>query len=67
MYDLALRGGTIYDGMGGAPRTGDVAIAGDRIAAVGRVDGRARRELDATGLAVAPGFINMLRDRKSVV
>ena len=59
-YDLVIRGGTIYDGSGRAPSAGDVAVAGDRIAAVGRVDGRGRRELDARGLAVAPGFINML-------
>jgi len=60
MYDVVIRGGTIYDGSGGATRTGDVAISGDRIAAVGHLAGRGRRELDATGLAVAPGFINML-------
>jgi N-acyl-D-amino-acid deacylase len=59
-YDVVIRGGTIYDGGGGAPFTGDVAIAGDRIAAVGRVRGRGAREIDARGLAVAPGFINML-------
>src|SRR6476661_5331583 len=60
-YDTVLRGGTIYDGSGGAPFTGDVAIKGDRIVAVARhVPGHARREIDAAGLAVAPGFINML-------
>ncbi len=59
-FDVVLRGGTVYDGTGTAPVAGDVAIRGDRIAAVGRVDGRGLRELDATGLAVAPGFINML-------
>ena len=60
-YDLVIRGGTIYDGGGGAPFTGDVAIEGDRIAAVGpSVEGRGEREIDARGLAVAPGFINML-------
>jgi N-acyl-D-amino-acid deacylase len=59
--ELIIRGGTIYDGLGGAPVAGDVAIVGDRIAAV--ADGetwRGRDELDARGLAVAPGFINML-------
>lgn len=59
--DLVLRGGTIYDGTGAAPMTGDVAIVGDSIVAVG--DGtrwRGRTEVDVTGLAVAPGFINML-------
>jgi N-acyl-D-amino-acid deacylase len=60
-YDLAIRGGTIYDGSGGAPYRGDVGIRGDRIAYVGpRLEGRARAEIDASGLAVAPGFINML-------
>jgi N-acyl-D-amino-acid deacylase len=60
VYDLVIRGGTLYDGSGGAPATGDVAIRGDRIVAVGRVRGTGRREIDARGLAVAPGFINML-------
>ena len=60
-YDTIIRGGTIYDGGGGAPYQGDVAIKGDRIAAIApRVAGRGRREIDARGLAVAPGFINML-------
>src|SRR5687768_14431633 len=59
--DFVLRGGTIYDGSGGAPYRGDVAVRGDRIAYVGRsYDGRAARVIDASGLAVAPGFINML-------
>ncbi|MEA3031387.1 MAG: N-acyl-D-amino-acid deacylase [Sphingomonadales bacterium] len=60
VYDVVIRGGTIYDGRGGPPFAGDVAIAGDRIVAVGRVRGGGRREIDARGLAVAPGFINML-------
>ena len=60
-YSLILRGGTIYDGSGGAPFTGDVAIRDDRIAAVApHVDGSAAREIDARGMAVSPGFINML-------
>lgn len=59
-YDVVIRNGTIYDGSGTAPLLGDVAIRGDRIAAVGAVQGRGRTELDAHGLAVAPGFINML-------
>ncbi|MDQ8755986.1 D-aminoacylase [Sphingosinicella sp. LHD-64] len=60
-YDIVIRGGTIYDGRGGAPYAGDVAIADDRIAAVApRIEDRGTREIDATGLAVAPGFINML-------
>jgi N-acyl-D-amino-acid deacylase len=60
-YDLILRGGTIYDGSGAPGVVGDVAISGDRIAAVGDL-GRAKgdAELDVSGKAVAPGFINML-------
>jgi N-acyl-D-amino-acid deacylase len=60
-YDTVIRGGTIYDGSGGAPYKGDVGLRGDRIAYVGpSLDGRARKTVDAAGLAVAPGFINML-------
>jgi N-acyl-D-amino-acid deacylase len=60
-YDLILRNGTIYDGSGGAPYQGDVAVQGDTIAAVGDLgDARGTREIDVNGLAVAPGFINML-------
>ena len=60
-YDVIVRGGTVYDGSGRAPFTGDVAIRGDRIVGVGRtVRGRGATEIDARGLAVAPGFINML-------
>ncbi len=60
-YDFLIRHGTIYDGSGGAPVAGDVGIDGDTIAAVGDLnDDRGRQEIDATGLAVAPGFINML-------
>jgi N-acyl-D-amino-acid deacylase len=60
-YDLIIRNGVIYDGSGGAPFRGDVAIRGDTIAAVGHLAGaRGRMEFDAGGLAVAPGFINMM-------
>lgn len=59
-YDLIIRGGTIYDGSGKAPVVGDVAIKGDRIVAVGKVEGSAKTEVAAKGMAVAPGFINML-------
>lgn len=60
-YDLILRNGTIYDGSGGKPFVGDVGVRGDRIVAVGQIpSGAAGRELDVKGLAVAPGFINML-------
>ncbi len=60
-YDTIVRSGTIYDGLGGVPWQGDVAIDGDRIVALGDLsDATAAHEIDATGLAVAPGFINML-------
>lgn len=60
-YDLILRGGTIYDGGGGKPYTGDVALRGDRIVKVGDLgDAKGRTEVSVRGLAVAPGFVNML-------
>ncbi len=59
--DLLIRAGTIYDGRGGSPISGDVAITGDRIVAVGRLQGwRAADEIDARDQAVSPGFVNML-------
>jgi N-acyl-D-aspartate/D-glutamate deacylase len=58
-YDLIIRGGTIVDGTGAAPRRGDLAVSGGRIAALGEVKGAARRTLDADGAAVAPGFIDV--------
>jgi N-acyl-D-amino-acid deacylase len=59
-YDIVIRNGTLYDGSGNAPRIGDLAIRGERIAAMGSVRERGRLEIDARGMAVAPGFINML-------
>jgi N-acyl-D-amino-acid deacylase len=60
-YDIIIRGGTIYDGSGSAAVTADIAINADTIAAIGDLSNAAgKRELDAKGLAVAPGFINML-------
>ncbi len=60
-FDIIIRGGTVYDGNGSSPFVGDVAINADTIAVVGRItNARGRREINATGLAVAPGFINML-------
>ena len=60
-FDLIVRGGTVYDGSGGEPYTADVAVAGDQVAVVGRTEGaRAGTVIDAAGMAVAPGFINML-------
>lgn len=60
-YDFLIGGGTVYDGSGGAPFAGDVAIKGDRLAYVGpHAPGSARERIDAHGKAVAPGFVNML-------
>ena len=60
-FDVLIKGGTVYDGTGRAPGRADVAIKGDRIVAVGDLTkARARSVVDARGLAVAPGFINML-------
>jgi N-acyl-D-amino-acid deacylase len=60
-FDVLVRGGTLYDGSGGAARKADLGIRGGRIAAVGHLAGaKAKAVVDAKGLAVAPGFINML-------
>jgi N-acyl-D-amino-acid deacylase len=60
-YDVVIRGGTIYDGTGGAPFQADVAVTGDRIAAIApHLPGQGKTEIDARGKAVSPGFINML-------
>src|SRR6266511_2530369 len=60
-FDVLIKNGTIYDGTGAEPRHADVAIRGDRIAGVGDFKtARAKTVIDAKGLAVTPGFINML-------
>ena len=60
-FDLIVRGGTLYDGTGAKPLQADVAIRGDRIAGIGDFkSAKAKTVIDAKGLAVAPGFINML-------
>ncbi len=60
-FDVLIKGGTVYDGSGRAPRRVDVGIKEDRIVAIGNLRGAsARTVVDARGLAVAPGFINML-------
>jgi N-acyl-D-amino-acid deacylase len=60
-YDVIVRNGTIVDGSGAPPFVGDLAIRGDRIAAIGPLGrARAKLDIDATGLAIAPGFVNMM-------
>src|SRR5213595_3177457 len=60
-FDIVIKGGTVYDGTGGEGHITDVAIRGDRIAGVGDLaKASAKKTIDARGLAVAPGFINML-------
>ena len=57
--DLVIRHGTLIDGTGGPPRTGDLAITGDRISAIGQVAATGTVEIDARGMAVTPGFIDI--------
>src|SRR5258707_394139 len=59
MHDIVIRGGTIIDGTGQAAFSGDVAIAGDRIVGVGGKQGPARRDIDAAGLLVTPGWVDV--------
>ena len=59
-FDVVIRNGRIIDGTGSPWYAGDIGIRGGRIAAIGKVDGPARRTLDAKGMVVAPGFIDML-------
>lgn len=58
-YDLVIRNGTIVDGLGGEPYRGDVAVLDGRIERVGTVAGRGREEIDAAGLLVTPGFVDI--------
>src|ERR1043166_1978079 len=58
-FDLVLRGGTLYDGSGVPGASGDLGISDGHIAVIGEVAGKARREVDVSGLAVAPGFIDI--------
>ena len=58
-HDLVIRGGTVVDGTGAPARTADVAISGGLVTEVGRVDGRATREIDADGALVTPGFVDI--------
>src|SRR5262245_18096549 len=59
MHDIVIRGGTIIDGSGTAAYSGDVAIADGRIAAVGGKQGPGKRDIDATGLLVTPGWVDI--------
>jgi N-acyl-D-aspartate/D-glutamate deacylase len=58
-FDLLIRGGTVIDGTGGAPREADVGIIGNRIAEVGTLSGGGTEEIDATGKLVTPGFVDI--------
>src|SRR3546814_822027 len=59
MHELVIRGGTVVDGTGAPAMTADVAVSGGRITEVGKVDERGERELDADGLVVAPGWVDI--------
>jgi N-acyl-D-aspartate/D-glutamate deacylase len=59
MLDLIVRGGTVVDGTAAAPVTADVGVQGDRVVSVGRLNERARREIDADGALVTPGFVDI--------
>lgn len=59
-FDLMIVNGMVHDGLGGEPYRADIGVNGDRIAAIGSNLGSAGKTIDAAGLAVAPGFINML-------
>ena len=58
-YDLIIRGGSVHDGLGSPARIADVAVKDGRIAAIGKVDGSAAEEIDARGLLVTPGFVDV--------
>ena len=58
-FDLHIRNGSVIDGSGTLAFRADVAVRDGRIAAVGAIEGEAAREIDATGLTVAPGFIDV--------
>ena len=59
MHDLIIRGGTVCDGTGAPAYTADIAIDGAAISAIGKISAPARREVDATGLMVAPGWVDI--------
>ena len=59
MHDIVIRGGLIYDGLGGAPYEADLAIDNGTISAIGKVPGSGREEIDARGQIVTPGFVDV--------
>ena len=58
-HDLVIRGGTVVDGTGAEPFSADIAVDGDQIAEIGQVAGKGKQEIDAAGLSVSPGFIDL--------
>ncbi|MEI6252910.1 MAG: amidohydrolase family protein, partial [Mycobacteriaceae bacterium] len=58
-YDVVIRNGTIVDGLGGEPFRADVAVTDGVIVALGRVEGAGAREIDASGMLVTPGFVDL--------
>ena len=59
VYDLVIRGATLVDGTGSDPRCSDVAVHGGRISVIGEVDGPAHKTIDANGLVLAPGIVDL--------
>ena len=59
MYDLVIKNGNVYDGTGSPPYTADIGVAGDEIVAVGQLEAESAKTVDASGLAVTPGFIDL--------
>ena len=59
MHDLIIKGGTVIDGSGDAPRTADIAIQGDHIVEVGKISGSARATINANGALVTPGWVDV--------
>ena len=59
MHDLVIRGAEVHDGLGGAPRIADVAVDQGRITTIGLVSAGARQEVDARGLTLMPGIVDL--------
>ena len=58
-HDIVIRGGTVVDGTGGLPFSADVGVADGRIAEIGKIAAKGAKEIDADGLTVTPGFIDL--------